>query len=326
MRRRDFIAGLAGAGAFPPRLSLPSRAAAAARHYRIGVLETSPPQRNANFSALKQALRERGYVEGPNLTFEYRSAEGNNAGFARLAQELAGLTVDVIVTRGTPAALAAKAATTTIPVVMAAAGDPEAIAHGAPEAGNLTGFGAYVPGIEGQRIEILRDMLPGLARIAALTNLSNPSRQAEWREIEAAARSSGIEAQVLDTPGAADIEPAFVSASSLHADALLVGSDTLIQTNQSRIVGLAAVHRMPAMYTFRDFVEAGGLVSYGVSLPDLFRRAAGYVDDILAGTPPNRLPIEQPRRLELVVNLKAARAIGLAIPDQVLHRADEAIG
>jgi putative ABC transport system substrate-binding protein len=321
MRRREFIAGLAAAA-----WSAPGHAQPASKHYRIGVLDTSSRHLNANFGVLQQSLLEHGYVEGRNVTFEYRSADGHNESFPELARELVRLNVDVIVTRGTPAALAAREASTTVAVVMAAAGDPLAIARNPTRpAGNLTGFGAYVRGIEGKRVEILNAMLPKVERVSALMNLSNPSRQAEWKEIEASARSLGIEARVLDTRALADIARSFDSATRWHADALVVGSDTLMQTNQSLVVGLAAAHRLPAIYTFRDFVDAGGLVSYGVSLPDLYRRAAAYVDKILKGAKPDELPIEQPTRFETVVNLRTAKALGLIVPNTFLSSADEVI-
>jgi putative tryptophan/tyrosine transport system substrate-binding protein len=322
MRRRQFIAGLVAAA-----WSSPASAQSSSRRYHVGMLDTTARQLNANFGALQQGLLERGYAEGQNLTFEYLSADGSNESFAELARELVRLNVDVIVTRGTPAALAAKAASTTVPVVMAAAGDPLAIVGGpARPAGNLTGFGASARGMEGKRVAILHDMLPKVERVAAIMNLSNPSRQSEWREIEAGARALGIEAQVLDTRTVADIERSFDSASRQHADALMVGSDTLVQTNQSLVIRLAAAHRVPAIYTFRDFVDAGGLVSYGVSLPDLYRRAAGYVDRILKGARPDELPVEQPSKFEMVINRKTAKALGLEIPPGVLATADEVVG
>jgi putative ABC transport system substrate-binding protein len=306
MRRREFIAGLANAAAWP----LAARAQSASRRYRIGILDTSARPLNANFMAFQQKLHEHGYVEGQNLSFEYRSADGRNESFSALAAELARLNVDLIVTRGTPAALAAKAATATIPVVMAAVGDPLAIVRGAS---NLTGFGANLQGAERKRLQILNEMLPKVARIAALMNLSNPSRQSEWSEIAAAARSLGIESQVLDTRTAADIERSFA------------GSDTVMQTNQRHVVELAAAHRLPAMYTFRDFVDAGGLVSYGVSLPDLYRRAAASADKILQGVRPLDLPVEPATGSELVVNIRAAKALGLGIPETFLSGADAVI-
>jgi putative tryptophan/tyrosine transport system substrate-binding protein len=316
MKRREFIAGLTAAA-----LSSSVHAQSPARRYRIGVLDTSAGPLNPNFVTFQQALREHGLVEGQNVTFEYRSADGRNETFAGLAGELARLDVDVIVTRGTPAALAAGAATLTIPVVMAAVGDPVAIVRGR-SAGNMTGFGAYAPGIEGRRVAILKDMLPKLERVCALMNLSNPSRQAEWREIEASARSLGIATQVLDSRTAADIVQSFEAASRWPADALVVGSDTVMQSNQALVVELAAAHRLPAIYTFRDFVDAGGFASYGVSLPDLYRRAAAYVDKILRGARPDELPVEQPTKFELVINLKAAKALGVAVPDALLSRAE----
>jgi putative ABC transport system substrate-binding protein len=315
MRRREFIAGFASAATWP----LAARAQPTSRRYRIGVLDTSAQQVNTNFKVLQQALRERGYIEDQNLSFEYRSADGRNESFPELAAQLVRLEVDLIVTRGTPAAIAAKAATATIPVVMAAVGDPVALVRGTS---NLTGFRANIQGADRRRVETLKAMLPKVARIGALMNLSNPSRAAEWREIEASARALGIESQVLDTRTVADLERAFDTASSQHADALVVGSDTIMQTNQRRVVELAAAHRLPAIYTFRDFVEAGGLVSHGVSLPDLYRRAAVSVDKILKGARPLDLPVEQATGSELVVNGRAAKALGLALPDIFLARAE----
>ena len=316
MRRRDFIAGLAGAAAWP----LAARAQTGARLYRIGVLDTSAPQLNGNFKVLREALLALGYVEGQNLRFEYRSADGRNEAFPALAAELARLDVDLIVTRGTPAALAAKAATATIPVVMAAVGEPAAIVRGTH---NLTGFGAILEGAERRRLEALRDMLPKVARLAALMNLSNPSRASEWAAIEAGAHALGIEAEVLDTRTLADVEGAFDAAQRQHLDAVVVGSDTIMQTNQKRVIALAAAHRLPAIYTFRDYVDAGGLVSYGVSLPDLFRRAAVAVDKILKGARPADLPVEQATGSELVVNIKAAKALSLTLPESFLAKAEQ---
>src|SRR4051794_24519446 len=195
MRCRDFIAGLAIIGGWHPRIYAQS----GARRYRVGMLDTSPRHLNPNFGLIEQGLSERGYVEGKNLIFEYRSPDGRNESFNQLAGELVRLDVEVLVTRGTPAALAAKSATTTVPVVMAAAGDPQAIIRGgsAPST-NLTGFGAFAPGAERKRLEILKAMLAKVERVAAVMNLSNPSRRMEWNEIEAGARSMGVEAQVFD--------------------------------------------------------------------------------------------------------------------------------
>jgi putative tryptophan/tyrosine transport system substrate-binding protein len=319
VKRRQFIAALAA-------WSVTARAQP--RRRVVGMLDTSARPLNPNFDALVEGLRKHGHVEGENLAFAYRSADGRNDRFPTLAGELVDLGVDVIVTRGTPAALAARAATTAtpIPVVMAAAGDPETIARNpAKPALNLTGFGAYARGIEAKRVALMRDLLPRIERVAGLMNLSNPSRQAEWREVEAALTASGIAAQVLDARSAADIAPAFEAATRLSADGLVVGSDTVMQANQTQVVALAARHRLPAIYTFRDFVEAGGLISYGVSLPDLYRRAADYVDRILAGAKPDELPIAQPTGFELAISLPAAAAIGMTVPPALLARADAVI-
>jgi putative ABC transport system substrate-binding protein len=320
MRRRDFIAGLAGVAGWSSK----AQAQSGFRRYRVGMLDTSPRGRNPNFGALEQALRERGYIESQNLVFEYRSPGGHNESFAELARELVRLDVDVIVTRGTPAAFAAKAASGTVPVVMAAAGDPRAII-GSPPAANLTGFGASAAGAERKRVAIFKELLPKCERIAALMNLSNPSRRAEWSAVEEAARAFGIAPQVLDPRTAEGLERAFESAARFAADALVVGSDTLVQTNQSLVIRLASMHRLPSIYTFRDFVEAGGLLSHGVSLPDLYRRAAGYVDSILKGARPADLRVQPPTAFETVLNLKTARALGLSVPDTFLQGAAEVI-
>jgi len=329
MRRRELIVGLGILA-----LSGSARAQSAKLH-RIGVLDTSARPLNANFGAFLAALRELGRVEGEDFTVEYRSADGHNERFAELAAELVRRDVDLIVTRGTPAALAAKsattksattkAATTGIPVIMAAVGDPQAIVESARPAANVTGFGANLPGTERRRVELLKMMLPRLARIGALMNLSNPSRQAEWESIAAAARALEVAPLVLDTRASPDIARAFDAASLAQTDAVVVGSDTVMQTNQGLLVELAAAHRMPAIYTFRDFVEAGGLMSYGVSLPDLYRRAAGYADKILKGATPRDLPVELPTKAELVLNRATAKALGLDIPEGFRILADEVI-
>jgi putative ABC transport system substrate-binding protein len=329
MRRRELIVGLGILA-----LSGSARAQSAKLH-RIGVLDTSARPLNANFGAFLAALRELGRVEGEDFTVEYRSADGHNERFAELAAELVRRDVDLIVTRGTPAALAAKsattksattkAATTGIPVIMAAVGDPQAIVESARPAANVTGFGANLPGTERRRVELLKMMLPRLARIGALMNLSNPSRQAEWESIAAAARALEVAPLVLDTRASPDIARAFDAASLAQTDAVVVGSDTVMQTNQGLLVELAAAHRMPAIYTFRDFVEAGGLMSYGVSLPDLYRRAAGYADKILKGATPRDLPVEPPTKAELVVNRATAKALGLDLPEGFRTLADEVI-
>jgi putative ABC transport system substrate-binding protein len=299
------------------------------RVYRVGVLETISPALNAaNFDAFRQGLRALGYVEGQNLVIEYRSADGDASRFPALATELVRLQVDVLVTRGTPAALAAKDAAGAMPVVMAAIGEPLGlgiVADLARPGGNVTGLSAFATALSGKRVELLREMLPDLKRIAALLNMGNPLFPPQWKEIETAARSLGIESQLLDMRQSADIGRLFDTAIAWRADALIVGADGLAQANQQSITALVMKHRLPTMYPSREFVDAGGLISYGVSYPHLYYRASAFVDKIFRGAKPGDLPVEQPTKLELVLNLKTAKALGLTIPPLFLFRADEVI-
>ncbi len=326
MQRREFITLLGGTVAAWP---LAARAQQPTRVWRIGVLEILGRTPNAkDFNAFRQGLQELGYVEGQNLIFEYRSADGNNGRLPGLASELVRLNVDVIVTRTTVAALAAKKATQTIPIVMAACGDPLGsglVASLARPGGNITGLSSVAAELTGKRIELLKDMVPKIARISAIFNMTNPIHVTEWSEAEKAARSVGILPQLLDVRKQEDIERAFDTARDQHADALLVGADTLTELNHTLIIELAVSHRLPAIYVWREFVDAGGLIYYGPSYPDLYRRAATYVDSILKGTKPADLPIQQPIKFEMVINLKAAKALGLAVPLSLIDRADEVI-
>ena len=297
--------------------------------YRIGMLETIPTAPNAaNLDAFRQGLRELGYVEGHNLVIEYRSVDGRPERFPDLATELVRLKVDLIVTRGTPAALAAKNATGTIPVVMAAIGDPlepGIVASLARPGGNVTGLSALVTDLQAKRFELLKELVPGAARIAALFNMSNPTLPSQWKETEMAARSMGVQPQLLDVRKPEDLEHAFDAAIMQSADALVVGIDALTQANRRSIVDLAAKHRLPAMYASREFVDAGGLIAYGVSYPHLYYRAATFVNKIFKGTKPADLPVEQPTKFELVLNLKTAKELGLTISPLLLFQADEVI-
>ena len=246
--------------------------------------------------------------------------------FANLAADLLRLNIDVIVTRGTPAVLAAKGATTTTPIVMAAMGDPlMVVASLANPGGNITGLSGYTTGLEGKRAEVLKELVPGAVRIAGLYNMGNPVVPPEWNELQTAARKLGLTPQLLDIRKVEDIAPAFADATSQHADALIVSVDALTQKNRSFITQLAAGHRLPAIYVSKEYIDAGGLVAYGPSYPDLYRRAAIYVDKILRGASPSSLPVEQPTKFELIINLKAARAIGLQVPMTLMVRADEVI-
>jgi len=273
--------------------------------YRIGMLErTSTAINAANLDAFRQGLRELGYVEGMSFAIEYRSADGRDERFPALATELVRLKVDLILTRGTPAALAAKNATRTIPVVMAGIGDPVGqgvVASLARPGGNVTGLSALVTEVYSKRVELLRELVPGAARIAALFNMTNPSVPPQWKEVEMAARSLGIQPQLLDVRKLEDLGPAFEAAIRQRADGLVVGIDTLTQANQRLIVDLAAKHRLPAIYASTEF--SGGLVTYGVNYPDHYRRAASFADRIFKGAKPADLPVEQPTKFEFVINL-----------------------
>jgi putative ABC transport system substrate-binding protein len=326
MRRRGVIAGLGGALLAWPRVV---RAQQRGRVHRIGVLDRLSPRLNsANIDAFTEGLRHLGYVEKQNLAIEYRSADGNNARFPALAAELVALPVDVIVARGTPAVLAARNATNTIPIVMAASGEP--IGVGVVESlarpgGNVTGLSAFAAELAGKRIELLREMIPNMVRISALLNMGNPVFAFEWTNMQTAAEALRLQRQLLDVRSREDIATAFDTARAWQSHGLIVGTDTLTQANREMIAELAATHRLPAMYTAREFAEAGGLIVYGVIYPDLYRRAAEYVDRILRGAKPAELPVQQPTKFELVVNLKAAKAIGLEPPPALLARADEVI-
>jgi putative ABC transport system substrate-binding protein len=323
MNRREPIFLLAGAVVAP----LPLSAQSSSRVWRIGVLETTPMDLNVpNINAFRQSLQDLGYVEGQNLIVAYRSAEGRGERFTELAADLLRLNVDVIVTRGTPAVLAAKKATTTIPIVMAAVGEPlMVVASLARPGGNITGLSGYSTDLEAKRAQLIKELVPGAVRIAGLYNMGNPVVPPQWNQLQTAAQKLGIEPQLLDVRKPEDIAPAFNAASGQHADALMVGVDALTQENRTLIAKLAADHRLPAIYVSKEYVDAGGLVAYGPSYPDLYRRAAIYVDKIFRGTSPSDLPVEQPTKFELIINLKAAKALGLTIPPTLLATADEVI-
>jgi ABC-type uncharacterized transport system substrate-binding protein len=324
-RRRQFILALGGAATW----QLAARAQQPAKVWRLGMLDTAAASLNAaNLDAFKQAMRQSGYVEGQNLVVEYRSGDGHIERFPQLAAELVGLNVDIIVTRGTPAALAAKNATATIPIVMAAIGEPVEtgmVASLARPGGNVTGLSAFVTELTAKRVEIMREVIPPLARMALIDNMANRSVPAQWDETKRAALALGIQPQLYDVRNAEDIERVFDSAITQRIDALSVGNDSVVIANRVRVAELAAKHRLPAIYATREFVDAGGLLSYAAHYPDLYRRAASYVDKIFKGAKPADLPVEQPIKFETVVNLKAANALGLTMPLTLLARADEVI-
>jgi ABC-type uncharacterized transport system substrate-binding protein len=294
------------------------------RLYRIGILErTSPAANAANLEAFRQGLRELGYVEGKSFVLEYRSAEGHDERFPALAGDLVRLKVDLILTRGTPAALAAKNATSTIPIIITGVGDPVGqgvVASLARPGKNVTGLSAAVTEIYPKRVQLLRELVPKASRVAVLFNMANPALPSQWKEVETAARSLGIEPQLLDVRKREDLEPAFDVAVRQRADALVVGIETLTLANQGLIVDLAARRRLPAMYASTEF--AGGLISYGVNYPAMYRRAAWFADKIFKGARPADLPVEEPTRFELVIDAKTARTLGLTIPPSLRLRAD----
>ena len=295
--------------------------------YRIGILEPIPAAQNAaNLDALRKGLRELDYVEGRNLIIEYRSADGRAERFPELASELVRLKVDLLVTRGTPAARAAKNATETIPVVMATMGDPRAIvASFAHPGGNITGVTTFSTELQAKRIELLKELVPNLSRVALLHNMGNPAAPPEWEETKTAARSLGLQAELLDVRSSGDLRRAFELAVRQRVDALVVGADGLTQMHQQTIVDSVTRSRLPAAYPAREFVEAGGLIAYAVNYPDLYFRFATFVDKIFKGAKPGELPVEQPTKFELVINLKTAKALGLTIPQSLLLRADKVI-
>ena len=323
MRRREFIFALGGAAAWPLAAQ-----AQEAKLPTIGFLGAQTPaaQRQWN-AAFVQRMHELGWIEGRTIAIEYRWAEGRSERYAEIAAEFVGLKVDVIVTQGTPAVLAARQATSVIPIVFASAGDPVGtglVTSLARPGGNATGLSSQQSDTIGKRIEILREVVPGLRRLAVMADVGNPFTVLELREVQATARTLGLLVNTLEVRRVQDIEPAF-AATKDRADALYVCTDPLITTNQVRISSLALGTRLPTMSGFREFVDAGGLLSFGANLPDQFRRAAEYVDKILHGAKPADMPVEQPTKFDLVINLTTAKALGLEIPPTLITRADEVI-
>ena len=297
---------------------------------RIGYLGgASPAAISARVEAFRQGLRELGYIEGKNIVIEWRSAEGKPERMSELAAELVRLKVDLIVSPGgAPTTRAAKEATVTIPIVMAQDGDPVGsgfVASLARPGGNITGLSSLTADLSGKRLELLKEILPKLSRLAVLGTSTNPGNAQQLKETERAAGAFGMQLQYLDVLGPKDIETAFRAASKGRADAVLVLSSPVFFSRRKQIAELAVNSRLPAIYYATEFVEDGGLMTYGVSVTDLYRRAAVYVDKILKGAKPAYLPVEQPTKFELVINLKAAKQIGLTIPPNVLARADRGI-
>jgi len=301
-----------------------ARAQQASKVYRLGYL--APARLQHTEDALFGALRDLGYVEGRHLKIEYRY--GAAGALDALAAELVELQPDIIVTVATPPALAAKRATTRIPVVMATAGDPVrlgVVASFARPGGNVTGVTLYGTELNAKRIELCREAIPGIKRIAFLANAKNLYGQFLWEEAEPAARALGLEPILCRSQELSDLPASFGEMERKQANALIVFSDALFNSARRQIVALAAEHRLPAMYEGREFVEDGGLISYGPNIVEMTRRSAAFVDKILKGANPADLPIEQPTRFELAINAKSAKALGLTLPPTLLARADELI-
>jgi len=326
VRRRDVVILIGGAIVVWP---LAPRAQHSEQLRRIGILETVPADRDrANLSALLTGLREHGYVEGQNLQIEYRSADGHADRFPALATELVRLPVALIVTRGTPATIAAKEATETIPIVFAAIGEPVGagvIATLARPGSNVTGLSAFATELAGKRIELLKEVMPTIARVGFMHNMENPVAPPEWQAIQSAVKALEMSAELFDIRREPEITAAFKTMRQHNVDALYVGIDALTQANAKKIVDLATEQKLPTVYIARQYVNVGGLLSYGPSFQDLYRRAAGLIDKILKGAKPADLPVEQPTKFELIINLKTANALGLTIPLSILTRADEVI-
>ena len=296
---------------------------------RIGFLNALFPTTNpARIEAFRQGLRDVGYVEGKNIIIEYRYAERKFDRLPALATELVRLKVDVIVTSASQETRAAKEATNTIPIVMTNVGDPVEtgfVASLARPGDNITGLSTLSRELSGKRLELLKEIIPKLTRVAVLGNSTSPGNADTLKELEVAAQALKLQLQYLDVLSVNDIETAFRAVGKERADAVIVLSGSILTSQRRHIIDLAVKSRLPASYARPEFVESGGLMTYGVSLIDNFRRAASYVDKILKGAKPADLPVEQPTKFELVINLKAAKQIGLTIPPDVLARADRVI-
>jgi putative ABC transport system substrate-binding protein len=325
MRRRDFIKAVAGATAAWPLIARSQQAGA---RPTIGFLgPTTPSAQTQWIAAFLERLGELGWIEGRTVAIAYRWAEGRTERVAEIATEFVRLKVDVILTYGTPQVIAAKQATSVIPIVFALVGDPVSaglVASLARPGANVTGLSLLTTDTATKRLELLREVVSSLRRLAILANVGNPAIRLEMGEVQAAAGMLGLEVTTSEIRRAEDIAPA-IEAFKGRADALYVAGDSLLNAHRISINTLAMGARLPTMYIQREFVEAGGLISYGPNFPDLFRRAAGYVDKILRGAKPADIPVEQPTKFDLVVNINTAKALGIALPPSLLARADEVI-
>lgn len=325
MRRREF-ASLLGAAVVWPRVL---QAQTARKLPKVGFLGNATPALEAELvEAFRQGLRDFGYNEGEDILIEYRWAEGRYERFPKLIAELIAANVDVLVTAGTPASLALQRATKTIPVVMIAVGDPIGtglVASLGRPGGNLTGLTSIAPELEGKRLELLREVMPSVAHVAVLWNPVNPFQATSIRQLTEAAQSLRIKVLSLEARSLGEIEAAFATILEERAQALFVLADRVFLHNRARIMAFAMRERLPGVHAYRELVHAGGLMSYGPSYEDMHRRAGSYVNVILKGADPAKLPVQRPMKFNLVVNLKTASALGLKIPESILLRADEII-
>jgi putative tryptophan/tyrosine transport system substrate-binding protein len=323
MRRREFITLVEGAAAWP------LGAHAQQKIPRIGFMGNPTAALETNLvDAFREGLRELGYEEGRNIAIEYRWADGNYDRFPTLAEELIAARVDAIVTAGTPAALAVKKATTTVPLVMVAVGDPIGtglVSSLARPGGNLTGLSSIAPDLEGKRLQLLREVLPALSHVAMFVNSLNPFHVSSMKQARAAAQAMGIKLQLHDIPKSEDLDDAFAAIRKERPDALLILADRVFLHNRQRMMDFTNEQRLPNVNAYKELVEVGGLMPYGPSYEDMHKRAAIYVDKILKGTKPADLPIEQPSKFTFIVNLKAAKALGVTVPSQLLGLADQLI-
>jgi putative tryptophan/tyrosine transport system substrate-binding protein len=327
MNRKIFCLAL---GAMLLALGFPAEAQQPAKVPRIGFLAVAPLSTlTQRTEAFRQGLRDLGYAEGKNIFVEWRSAERNPDRMPTLAAELVQLKVDVIVTAGSTATGSAKAATVTIPIVMAQDGDPVVnrfVASLARPGGNITGLSTLSPEINGKRLELLKEIVPKLSSVAVFGTSTNAEDAKSLEEIKLAAGAMKVQLEYLDVRTAKDIDPGFRAAIKARADAVLWAvSGSVTRAHRTQVLEVTIKSRLPVIYNAADWVEDGGLVAYGVSYTDLFRRAATYVDKILKGTKPADIPVEQPKKFEFIINLKAAKQIGLTIPPNVLARADRVI-
>jgi len=326
MQRREFITLLSGIVAAWP---LAARAQQPAKIPRIGFLGNSTATMEANLiGPLRDGLRELGYEEGRNVIIEFRWADGKYDQFPALVAELLAAKVDVIITAGTPATLAIKKATSTVPLVFIAVGDPVGtgvVPNLGRPGGNITGLSSIAPDLEGKRLELLREVVPKLSHVAFFLNPANAFHTASMRQARVAAQSLGIKLQPMEVNKSEQLDGAFASIVKERPDALLILADRVFLHNRKRMMEFAIQQRLPSVNAYRELVEAGGLISYGPSYEDMHRRAAVYVDKILKGTKPADLPIEQPTKFTLLINLKTAKTLGLTVPPTLVARADELI-